>query len=100
MEGAMNFTGAAVNIAKTVAGKALDTAEQRAVLQREIHRFIQQGYRVVSQTDTTAQLVKPKRFSLLWFFLLLGLFYIPFYLFARDKTVYLTVDPLGRLTRR
>jgi hypothetical protein len=96
----MQFTGAAVNIAKTIAGKELDAAGQRAVLQREIETWVNRGYRVITQTDSTAQLVKPKRFSLIWFFLLLGVFYIPFYLFARDKTVYLTVDHLGRITRR
>lgn len=96
----MHFKGAVENIARTAAGKTLDTAGQRAVLQREINAWVKRGYRVVSQTDTTAQLVKPKRFSLLWFFILLGVLYLPFYLFARDKTIYLTVDSLGRVTRR
>lgn len=96
----MHFKGAAENIARTVAGRELDTAGQRAALQAEINAWVRRGYRVISQTDTTAQLVKPKRFSLFWFFIMLGLFYIPFYLFARDHVVYLTIDHLGRITRR
>lgn len=71
--------------------------QRRALLQREILRYVRQGYRVVSQTDTAAQLVKPKRFSLLWFFILLGILYVPFYLFARDRQAYLEVDANGRI---
>jgi len=59
-------------------------------LQAEINQYVRKGYQVVSQTETTAQLVKPKRFSLVWFFLFFGIFYLPYYIAKRDKTVYLT----------
>ena len=74
--------------------------QRRTALQREVRKYVSRGYRVVSQTDTTAQLVKPKRFSLLWFFILLGILYVPFYLFARDRQVYLEVDKYGRVRTR
>lgn len=58
-------------------------------LQVQIDWYVKQGYRVVSQTDTAAQLVKPKVFSFVWFVLMLGVFYLPYYLAKRDKQVYL-----------
>ncbi len=51
--------------------------------------YVRQGYRVLSQTDASTQLVKPKQFSLVWFFLMLGVFYIPWYVAKKDKAVYL-----------
>lgn len=79
---------------------------RRAILEREIASYIKKGYRVLSQTDTSAQLLKPKRFSLLLAVLLLILMVLPFviyllmYLAARDKTVYISVDSQGKVTRR
>jgi len=58
---------------------------------------VNQGYRVVSQTDSSAQLVKPKEFSFIWaflWFLLLGIgvvVYLFYYASKKDKSVYLTV---------
>ena len=41
--------------------------EQRtAILDEQIGQLVRRGYRVTSRTPTTAQLVKPKEFSLLW----------------------------------
>jgi uncharacterized membrane protein len=66
-------------------------------LQAHIDWYVQQGYRVVSQTEASAQLVKPKAFSFVWallWFLLLGvglIVYLLYYASKRDKTVYLTV---------
>ena len=79
--------------------------QRRAILEREIAAYIRKGYRVLSQTDTSAQLVRPKRFNLLLAVLLLVLMVLPFviyllmYIAARDKTVYLSVDVQGRITR-
>ena len=59
------------------------------------------GYRVLSQTNTTAQLVRPKRSSLFWFLIfivtLIGwLVYVFYHLFLkREIQVYLSVDELG-----
>jgi len=80
--------------------------QRRAALQREINGYLKRGFRVVSQTETTAQLLKPKTFSLLWallWFLLAGiglLVYLIWYWAKRDETVYLEVDDRGRVKRR
>lgn len=66
-------------------------------LQVHIDWYVRQGYRVQSQTETSAQLVKPKAFSFVWalfWFLGLGvgvLIYLFYYAAKRDKTVYLSV---------
>lgn len=79
---------------------------RREILQREIAGYLKQGYRVVSQTDVTAQLVKPKQFSCLWaiiWTLVVGiglLFYLFWYWAAKDQTVYIEVDEHGRVKRR
>lgn len=77
------------------------------LLAQEIQKYIKRGYRVVSQTETTAQLVKPKQFGCLTATLLtiftIGLFllfYIFYYASKRDETIYLTVvDNKIRVTR-
>lgn len=75
-------------------------------LQAEIDRYVKRGYRVVSQTDHAAQLVRPKHFSFPLFVLFLLLFAVPallyvlYYLGKREQTVYLTVDERGRVQRR
>jgi hypothetical protein len=60
-------------------------------LDEGIAHFVERGYRVVSQTDRSAQLVKPKTFSLFACLVLFGIFYLPFYLAKRDDIVYLTM---------
>jgi len=88
------------------AAQELSLEERRAILDRVIGRYSRQGYRVVSRTDTTAQLVQPKKFSfwwaLFWFlFFGVGVFvYIFYYMSKRDTVVYLEIDPRGRLVRR
>ncbi len=75
-------------------------------LQDEINRYVRRGYRVVSQTEYTAQLVKPKHFSFPLFvlFLLLAVLpavlYVLYYVGKRDKTVYLTIDAGGTVRAR
>lgn len=79
--------------------------QRRAILGREIQRYVKRGFRVVSQTDTTAQLVKPKKFSLFWavVWFLLAVFpfiiYLLWYAAKKDETVYLEVTPTGRIRR-
>ena len=74
-------------------------------MQAHIDWHIRQGYRVASQTATSAQLVKPKVFSFVWaFFWFLGfgvgiLVYLLYYLSKRDKAVYLSVAANGVVTR-
>ncbi len=79
--------------------------ERRAILLAAISERVRRGYRVVSQTDTSAQVMKPKTFSVgfafLWF--LVGgiglLFYILYYVGKRDRQHYIEVDEYGRLTQ-
>jgi hypothetical protein len=74
-------------------------------LQKEINRYVNQGYRVVSQTETTAQLIRPKQFSCLFaslWFLLFGvglLFYLFYYWSKKDDTIYLQLVN-GRVIRK
>jgi hypothetical protein len=96
-------------------GKAIDKAtgkedlpldRRREILQREISSYARRGFRILSQTNTTAQLLKPKKFSFLWallWFLLFGiglLIYLLWYWSRRDETVYLEVTPTGRVLTR
>jgi hypothetical protein len=60
------------------------------------------GYRVVSQTDFTAQLVKPKQFSILWFVLWLllavgpALLYVLYYFAVKkDRAIFIEIDEAG-----
>lgn len=75
------------------------------LLQKEINRYVKQGYRVVSQTETTAQLVRPKQFSCLYaslWFLLFGvglIFYLFWYASKKDDTVYLQMVD-GKIIRK
>lgn len=84
-------------IARPAPTDALDT---------EIRRYVGAGFRVVSQTATTAQLVKPRQFNaaaaILWFLLFaVGLLlYLLYYMGQRDEMVYLTIGPDGRVLTR
>ena len=73
--------------------------ERREILEKEIRKYVKRGYQVASRTDTTAQLIKPKKFSLFWFCVGLIILYLAYYMWKRDKTVYLEVDKLGRIKR-
>lgn len=75
-------------------------------LAKEIERYVKQGYRVINQTDTTAQLVRPKAFSCLaatlWTLLFgIGLiFYLFWYASKKEDTIYLQlVDGRVKVTR-
>ncbi len=82
----------------------LAVEQRRAVLQYGVNWYLARGFRVISQTDTTAQLVKPKAFSCLiasLSFLCLGigaLFYIFLFMAMKDQTAYLVVDEAGVLS--
>jgi hypothetical protein len=83
-----------------VESKPISDEARRKILQQEINRYVLSGYRVVSQTDTTAQLVRPKQFSCLWFlinaFLIIGwIFYLLWYWSQQDEQIYIEVDRFG-----
>jgi len=64
-------------------------------LRERIRYWVGEGYRVVSETDTAAQLVRPKRFNSAEF-LAMPLYLIE-YLGQKDSTVYVTVEPTGEI---
>ena len=50
--------------------------ERSAILDAEVMKYARMGYEVRARTQTTAQLVKPKKFSFIWalvWFLLFGI---------------------------
>ncbi len=67
-------------------------------LQSQIHLAVQKGFQVVSQTSTTAQLIRKKHFSCLLATILFLLFTLPFiiYLFyflgKKDDLIYLDIE--------
>ena len=79
----------------------VSSAIQSEKLEQNIAQYVRQGYRVMSRTEKSAQLMRPKEFSffaaLLWF-LVFGvglLIYIFYYLAKSDNVVYLRVTPSG-----
>ena len=75
----------------------MDQQQIHPELARAIQGYVRAGYRVTEQTATTAQLVRPKRFSCLWATLWLCvmvvglLVYILYYMSKRDDTIYLQI---------
>lgn len=72
--------------------------KRREWLQRSISNYLKQGYRVVSQTEFTAQMVKPRSFGCLWLtisLLSLGLGLLLYLFWARDQTVYLDANKIN-----
>lgn len=95
--------------AETENAAEMNIAARRAVLEHEIGKYVRNGYRVVSQADTNAQLVKPKRvsclaivlmllLSLLLVGLILLLIYFLWYATQKDEQVYLSVDEKGKVS--
>ena len=81
-------------------------SDPEAILRAEIDRYIQMGYVVTSQTTRSAQLVKPKKFNIMWAIVWFTLAIVPllvyllYYAFKWDHRVYLTVDEEGNITRK
>ncbi len=70
---------------------------QRQALQQTILYYTQHDWVVISQTDTTAQLLKPKRFSffwaIVWALLIIGIvIYLLYYITKSETHLYLYVD--------
>lgn len=86
--------------------RVLSESERSKILDIEIQRYLGGGYRILSRTNTTAQLVKPKQFNagiaiLGALLLLIGLvIYLLAYTAQQDSTMYLSVDEQGHVTRQ
>ena len=75
--------------------------ERARLLEGEISEYMRDGFFVRHRTDTTAQLVKPKKFSFVWALLWLLVFgvgivvYLIYYAAKRDEGRYVEVDEYG-----
>lgn len=76
-----------------------------APLQDHIDWYEDQGFQVVSQTDTSAELVRPKQFSIFLALLSFMFFFVGFFLYLiyhavrRNITVHLMVQSDGTVKR-
>jgi hypothetical protein len=77
--------------------------ECKAVLAREIVKYVDEGWRVTSQTDTTAQLTRDKRASCLVAILLAILFILPavlyLLLYRGTENLFLEVNGDGQVIK-
>lgn len=82
----------------------LSIEQRQATLRTAINNYTALGYRVINQTDSTAQLVRPKQFSCLIASLSLlcfgvgVLFYIFFFMAMKDAIVFIAVDDYGTVS--
>jgi hypothetical protein len=76
-------------------------AERNREFEEEIAQYLHEGFFVRQRTATTAQLVRPKKFSFIWallWFLLFGIgivVYLIYYAAKQDEGRYLEVDEYG-----
>jgi hypothetical protein len=79
--------------------------DPEAILQTEINRYVQMGYQVTSQTERSAQLVKPKKFNIILAIVCFTLAILPlviyllYYTLKWEHHVQMTVDEEGHITR-
>lgn len=84
----------------------LSLERRKAVLDGQIAKYSKKGYRVVSRTDTAAQLVRPKQFSCLLAtlsFLVIGIGFIIYVFYCmgqKDHSIYLSIDEYGKVRKR
>lgn len=82
----------------------LTEAERSAILDAEIMRWVANGYRLQARTATTAQLIRPKTFSVALailglLFLVIGLIaYLLWYAAQADESLYLMVEEDGHIS--
>lgn len=81
--------------------EALSVEARKAILEREIAKYVRAGWQVQARTDTTAQLVRDKKASC-GLTLLLALFLIVpailyWLLYRGSESLYLEVDARGRV---
>ncbi len=81
----------------------LTIEERNAVLQEEIEKYVDQGWRVTSQTQTTAQLTRDKHASCCLAVLLAILFVLPavlyLLLYKGTENLYLVVNEEGQVVQ-
>jgi hypothetical protein len=81
-----------------------ETIDRKAILEWTIANYLRVGYRVVTQTETSVQMVRPKQFDgctavvLLLIMVLPFIIYLLYYLTQKDETEYIVVDKQGNIT--
>ena len=88
-------------VLRTGSSSVVARAERARLLEEEISEYMRDGFFVRHRTDTTAQLVKSKKFSFVWALLWLLVFgvgiivYLIYYAAKRDEGRYVEVDEYG-----
>ena len=86
---------------RTGSEQPIPEIERSRILDEEVSEYMRSGFFVRQRTPTTAQLVRPKRFSFLWAFLWLLVFgigivvYLIYYAAKQDEGRYVEVDEYG-----
>ena len=71
--------------------------ESTGKLQAKIIEYISDDYKVTSQTETTAQLIKPKRFNIFSFFVMFGIYFLVFFIMSKPQSTYIYVQENGKI---
>lgn len=74
--------------------------EALGVLESEMQRYMTKGFQVVYDSEDRVQMVRPKTFSFVAFFLFSPFLYLPYYFSKRDDHVVLWVDQNNRLRKK
>ncbi len=82
-------------------GTAISIEEQKEILEKEISRYARQGWRIISRTETSAQMVRDKQASCLLAFILALFFLLPailyLLLYKGSENLYIEVDERGKI---
>jgi len=85
----------------------VDIDQRRAILQRAVAIEAVNGWTVITQDDTSAELLKPKRFNwpmaLIAGVFTLGILFVLYaaeYALAKPQAASLSVDETGKVTRK
>jgi hypothetical protein len=74
----------------------ITTPQQKHTLDQAVAYALQHGYKLQHRNEKSARMIRPKKFSILWFILLGFIPYLLWYgLVQRDKQVYIEVDRSG-----
>lgn len=85
-------------------GQQLTVDQRRAILQSRVVEAVRDGWQVVYQTDTTADLARTKRFN--WPIAIIGgiltvgvlfVLYVAEYAMAKGETAHVEVSPAGEV---
>ena len=73
------------------------------ILRKEIEKYVRNGYRVICESQSTALLIKPNKFSLFWAIVWFMLAVLPFVIYIlwyndhKEKWVCISVNVFGKV---